>query len=291
MAKKTQNKRKPSKKSEKKKTKKTNNKKSTNEDEKSDEVTSILETLSNISPMFSFDRQKTEEDKEAEPEEEAEAEPEEEVEEAEEAEAEEAEEAEAEEAEEAEAEEAEAERLLNKTCHIDLAIGTKGDKTYEKIRKEGMPTFVRVHARWCGHCQELEPVWNELKEWHEKNMKNKNSPLESILLLSVEDTELDRAKEKYPELNADGYPSLMMVRNGRVQNEFQGPRSLPSLKTFVMNQANNMRPKRYRGGKSKKSSRRKSTAKTHRRRRKKQHKKSRNSKRPSHRRRKRSRRL
>lgn len=145
-------------------------------------------------------------------------------------------------------EEEEMEEPLDKTCHIDLAIGTKGDKTYEKARKEGMPTFVRVHARWCGHCQELEPVWNELKDWHEKNVKNKKSPLESILLLSVEDTELERAKEKYPELHADGYPSLMMVRNGRVQNQFQGPRSLPSLKTFVENQARDMRPRRYRGG-------------------------------------------
>lgn len=152
-------------------------------------------------------------------------------------------------------EEEEMEEPLDKTCHIDLAIGTKGDKTYEKARKEGMPTFVRVHARWCGHCQELEPVWNELKDWHEKNVKNKKSPLESILLLSVEDTELERAKEKYPELHADGYPSLMMVRNGRVQNQFQGPRSLPSLKTFVENQARDMRPRRYRGG-SKKSRRR-----------------------------------
>lgn len=167
-------------------------------------------------------------------------------------------------------EEEEMEEPLDKTCHIDLAIGTKGDKTYEKARKEGMPTFVRVHARWCGHCQELEPVWNELKDWHEKNVKNKKSPLESILLLSVEDTELERAKEKYPELHADGYPSLMMVRNGRVQNQFQGPRSLPSLKTFVENQARDMRPRRYRGG-SKKSRRhsrkRKLKAKTRRHRR------------------------
>lgn len=182
-------------------------------------------------------------------------------------------------------EEEEMEEPLDKTCHIDLAIGTKGDKTYEKARKEGMPTFVRVHARWCGHCQELEPVWNELKDWHEKNVKNKKSPLESILLLSVEDTELERAKEKYPELHADGYPSLMMVRNGRVQNQFQGPRSLPSLKTFVENQARDMRPRRYRGG-SKKSRRRhtrrrKSKAKTRRHRRA---KKSRRSSRRSRRR-------
>lgn len=229
-------------------------KKTAKDDKKDDEDTkddsqssSILETLSKISPMFS--RENVEEEEMQEPE--------------------------------------EVEQSLNKTCHIDLAIGTKGDKTYEKARKEGMPTFVRVHARWCGHCQELEPVWNELRDWHEKNVKNKKSPLESILLLSVEDTELERAKEKYPELHADGYPSLMMVRNGRVQNQFQGPRSLPSLKTFVENQARDMRPRRYRGG-SKKSrrrhSRRKSTAKTRRHRRTYRDKKSRRSSRRSRRR-------
>lgn len=207
MAKKTQNKRKP-----RKKTAKKNDKKDDEDTSDDTQSSSILETLSKISPMFS--RESVEEQ-----------------------------------------EQEEMEEPLDKTCHIDLAIGTKGDKTYEKARKEGMPTFVRVHARWCGHCQELEPVWNELKDWHEKNVKNKKSPLESILLLSVEDTELERAKEKYPELHSDGYPSLMMVRNGHVQNQFQGPRSLPSLKTFVENQARDMRPRRYRGG-SKKSRRR-----------------------------------
>jgi len=128
----------------------------------------------------------------------------------------------------------------DKQCHIDLAIGTKGDKTYEKMRKEGMPSFVRVHARWCGHCQELEPIWDELKEWHKKNIKNKKSPLDSLLLLSVEDTDLQPVQEKYPEMKSKGYPTLMMVRNGKVMNEFQGPRSLPSLKTFLENQAQDM---------------------------------------------------
>lgn len=141
----------------------------------------------------------------------------------------------------------------DKQCHIDLAIGTKGDKTYEKMRKEGMPSFVRVHARWCGHCQELEPIWDELKEWHQKNVKNKKSPLDSLLLLSVEDTDLRSVQEKYPEMESKGYPTLMMVRNGKVMNEFQGPRSLPSLKTFLENQAQDMQ----KGGRRKRKSTRK----------------------------------
>ena len=117
-------------------------------------------------------------------------------------------------------------------CHIDLIVGTN-EETYEEARKNGTPVFARVHAKWCGHCQSMKQDWEDLKKWHMANVKNKNSPLHSTLLVSVEDTELPQVTEKYPELKADGYPTLMMVKNGKVVKPFMGPRNLESFKTFM----------------------------------------------------------
>lgn len=150
----------------------------------------------------------------------------------------------------------------DKLCHIDLMVGTNDD-TYESARKNGTPVFARVHAKWCGHCQAMKQDWEDLKTWHMENVKDKSSPLHSTLLVSVEDTELPQVTEKYPELQADGFPTLMMVKNGKIVKPYTGPRNLEAFKTFMGNGS----PHGMRGGrrktrkprrKSRKSRRRKS---------------------------------
>lgn len=120
----------------------------------------------------------------------------------------------------------------DRLCHIDLTVGTN-HQTYEKARTQGTPVFARIHAKWCGHCQAMKQDWEDLKEWHTANVKDKTSPLHSTLLVSVEDTELPQVTEKYPELQASGYPTLMLVKNGKVVKPFTGPRNLETFKTFM----------------------------------------------------------
>lgn len=139
-------------------------------------------------------------------------------------------------------------------CHIDLIVGTN-EEMYENARKNGTPVFARVHAKWCGHCQSMKQDWEDLKEWHMANVKDKTSPLHSTLLVSVEDTELPEVVEKYPELKADGYPTLMMIKNGKVIKPYTGPRNVEAFKTFMSNGMHGGRKTRR---KKRKSRRRKS---------------------------------
>lgn len=140
----------------------------------------------------------------------------------------------------------------DKLCHIDLVVGTNDDM-YDSARKNGTPVFARVHAKWCGHCQSMKQDWEDLKAWHMKNVKDKSSPLSSTLMVSVEDTELPQVTEKYPELQADGFPTLMLVQNGKVVKPYTGPRNLEAFKTFMGNMGNmeNGSPHGMRGGRRK----------------------------------------
>lgn len=142
-------------------------------------------------------------------------------------------------------------------CHIDLIVGTN-EETYESARKNGTPVFARVHAKWCGHCQSMKQDWEDLKKWHMANVKDKTSPLHSTLLVSVEDTELPQLTEKYPELQADGFPTLMMVKNGKVVKPYSGPRNLEAFKTFMSSGMHGGRKSRRKSRKTRKSRRRKS---------------------------------
>lgn len=157
----------------------------------------------------------------------------------------------------------------DKLCHLELIVGTEDEGEYDKMRKNGTMVFARIHAEWCGHCQRLMPEWEDLRKWHETNLKDKNSPYSSMVLASVEDTHLGKVAEKYPEFKANGFPTLLLLKNGEVMNSFEGERNSSNLKQFL---EDNVKSSSMRGGgkrrRRSRKYRRKSARKTRRNRRK-----------------------
>jgi thiol-disulfide isomerase/thioredoxin len=74
--------------------------------------------------------------------------------------------------------------------------------------------FLRIHARWCGHCKHLSPIWNKLVNEIEKN----KSVFKGLLLESIEDNNLkdNDDKFKFPELMdyVKGFPTLLYIKKG-----------------------------------------------------------------------------
>lgn len=120
----------------------------------------------------------------------------------------------------------------DKLCVFDLVVGTN-DAEYDKVRSNGQPVFARIHAKWCGHCNRMVDDWKQLEQWHKTNMKDKSSPLSSMVLVSVEDSDLGKVREKYPEFQANGFPTLLLLKNGQVMDTFQGERKFGGFKKYL----------------------------------------------------------
>jgi len=83
-------------------------------------------------------------------------------------------------------------------------------------------TFVKFYAPWCGHCQKLAPVWDELAKKFEADSKVKIAKLDCT-----------QAQTVCQENEVRGYPTLAYFRNGRKVEAYKGARNLNDLTDFV----------------------------------------------------------
>jgi len=83
-------------------------------------------------------------------------------------------------------------------------------------------TFVKFYAPWCGHCQKLVPVWDELAKKFESDTKVKIAKLDCTQAQSV-----------CQENEVRGYPTLAYFRNGRKVEAYKGARNVQDLQDFV----------------------------------------------------------
>ena len=85
----------------------------------------------------------------------------------------------------------------------------KSVKTFNNLAKKGK-VMVAFVATWCGHCQNLKPIWKKMV----KMMKKKG--VNGIIVLIYSDY-----REKIDlNNNCDGYPTIRLYKDGKVVSDF-----------------------------------------------------------------------
>jgi thiol-disulfide isomerase/thioredoxin len=92
----------------------------------------------------------------------------------------------------------------------------------------------RIHAKWCGHCKNLEPEWAKLKK-----QIGKGKPRFVSIEQTNEEPHLDRLNKFLGIVDDDkkvklqgGYPTIFKVHNGKVEY-YNGPRMAKDISEWV----------------------------------------------------------
>jgi protein disulfide-isomerase-like protein len=103
---------------------------------------------------------------------------------------------------------------------------------------DGKVYFVKYYAPWCGHCKRLAPTWDELAD----AVSGTN-----VVIAKVDCTV---AKSVCTGAGVQGYPTLKLVQNGKVKEDYRGAQASPpgpqfapaSLQTLFAPQCNTLSP-------------------------------------------------
>lgn len=102
----------------------------------------------------------------------------------------------------------------NEDAYYDEEGFTETDASYK---------LVYVHMDGCSFCRKFDPVWKELKQKHGKQFSDMGVVMEDYESKSSEAAQLD----------PNGYPSILLVKDGNKVATFDGPRTIPELVQFV----------------------------------------------------------
>ncbi|CAJ1005787.1 putative Thioredoxin/Thioredoxin-like domain containing protein [Leishmania naiffi] len=96
---------------------------------------------------------------------------------------------------------------------------------FHKIVKDpSKNVFVMFYAPWCGHCNNMKPVWLELAD---------NYPISGDIIIARIDGSAHRGIAK--EFGIDGFPTLKFFPKGDKSGtkQYSGPRELSAFQSYV----------------------------------------------------------
>jgi thioredoxin-like negative regulator of GroEL len=108
----------------------------------------------------------------------------------------------------------------------DVKFETTPDKFDSDVLQGAGRKLVLFYAGWCGHCQDLKPKWCEIST--KVNTGDKSTWKLWKVNVGGNDTPNDATEQqkalgsKYP---IKGYPTILIFEDGKMVNEYEGPRT------------------------------------------------------------------
>ena len=108
--------------------------------------------------------------------------------------------------------------------NMDVKTVGQIDKLVDNI-KNNVLTLLLIYADWCGHCKTFKnDIWNKLA-----NIKGRK-----ISMAQVNENVLSHLKERIPDLNVDGFPTVTLAGNDmKTSPPIKNTRDLGSMQTLV----------------------------------------------------------
>lgn len=97
---------------------------------------------------------------------------------------------------------------------------TEQDFTGDKLNKNEC-CAVLFFAPWCGHCQMFWPTWVQTAKM-----------IGFMDLYSVNSDENEKLIETFKD-KIPGFPTIMVFKNGKVSDIYDGPRDLNSMVEYL----------------------------------------------------------
>ena len=107
-----------------------------------------------------------------------------------------------------------------------ISITPENVTDYEKtVQTQHIPSLVKFYSSTCGHCTDMQPAWNALKNNDAINNMN-------IAVIEVRNDTLDSLKHETTK-GVKGFPTIRVVINGTLKKEYDGDRSTDDMVNFI----------------------------------------------------------
>ncbi len=94
----------------------------------------------------------------------------------------------------------------------------------DDIMKNPNKVFVLFYADWCGHCKTLKPIWNKVEAKYSDKMTS--------IDLGSENKKSEAVKKHF---GIDGFPTMIVVENGKAIATYEGGRTEEEITNYVKN--------------------------------------------------------
>jgi thioredoxin domain-containing protein 5 len=88
--------------------------------------------------------------------------------------------------------------------------------------------FTKFYAPWCGHCQKLAPIWDQLGQKF----------LEEGRIVKISKIDCTQSGIICQDQGVRGYPTLIFFHDGKQIEKYTGDRTLISFSAFIDNLVN-----------------------------------------------------